>query len=214
MTDKKGLMSRIKNMEKSTIREIIFTTIGVFFFGWFVVVYLENYMRTGSLSVLLLLCYEITLVALLFLRHFPKDLSISIYEWTVALAGTAFPLLLRPVDVPADHTVLVAIQTIGFVISFVGLMSLYKSYGTVPANRGIKINGLYKYIRHPLYSGYIISVSCFLAQNFSYYNVGIFVCLLVLKYARIIAEEGFLLKDTEYQEYAKKVKWRLYPYIW
>ena len=84
----------------------------------------------------------------------------------------------------------------------------------VAANRGVKTNGLYKYIRHPLYSGYVFSLTAFVLQNASIYNFVILAGVLGFKLLRIFAEEKLLLQDPEYKAYAEKVRWRIIPYIW
>jgi protein-S-isoprenylcysteine O-methyltransferase Ste14 len=84
----------------------------------------------------------------------------------------------------------------------------------VPARRSIKTYGMYKIIRHPMYFSYIILFIGYLIDNTTLWNsiiLGISILFLVL---RIINEEKYLTSHIEYQEYMKKVRWKLIPYIY
>ena len=185
-------------------------------YGYFAYIFGVHYMETGALSSLLYLIYELMIVLFLVIRNLPKEISFSPYNWTIALLGTLGATLLRPTEnsMLPDLDFLVILQLLGFVISALGLLSLSKSYGTVPANRGIKTTGLYKYIRHPLYSGYFFTLFAFTLQNASIYNIAIITMVLTFKGLRIFAEERLLMKDPEYKAYAQTTKYRIIPYIW
>ena len=75
--------------------------------------------------------------------------------------------------------------------------------------------GLYKIVRHPMYSATIV---LFLSMPFVLGSlVSFFVFLLypVLIVVRIVHEEKFLEQELEgYKEYKKKVKYRLIPFVW
>ena len=57
------------------------------------------------------------------------------------------------------------LAVIGFTISTFAVFDLGGSFGVSPANRGIVRTGLYRYIRHPMYTGYIISEFGFVLLN-------------------------------------------------
>ncbi len=89
-------------------------------------------------------------------------------------------------------------------------------------NRGIIQTGMYKYIRHPAYSGKNISWWCAMLPLMVYQsiekgsllplvNILGLVFMTVLYYYRSITEEKHLLKDPEYQKYCQKVKYRFIP---
>jgi protein-S-isoprenylcysteine O-methyltransferase Ste14 len=104
-------------------------------------------------------------------------------------------------------------------ISFTAMFSLNLSFGVVPANRGVKSGGLYKIVRHPIYSGYLLSFTCFVIQNISDFeslirNVSILVISLVALIFRIKYEEAFLSKDAEYRKLMETTPYRLIPKVW
>jgi protein-S-isoprenylcysteine O-methyltransferase Ste14 len=75
--------------------------------------------------------------------------------------------------------------------------------------------GVYCFVRHPMYLGGIL---LFLGTPLllgSMYGLLIGLVMLLLLAARIIGEEKMLISELEgYTEYKKKVKYRLFPYIW
>ena len=57
------------------------------------------------------------------------------------------------------------ISAVGLIVVIVGKMSLGRSFGLMPANRGIVSTGLYRVVRHPIYLGYLITHVGFVAAN-------------------------------------------------
>ena len=188
----------------------------IIWYGYFAYVFGSHFFSTYALSSLVLLIYELMLVFFLVIRHLPKEISFSPYDWTVAIIGTVGSTLLRPADVSMlpEMDFIVIVQIFGMVISAIGLASLARSYGTVAANRGVKTTGLYRYIRHPLYSGYFFTITAFLLQNTTWYNMAIVAMVFTFKLLRIFAEERLLMQDPEYAAYAQKTKYRIIPFIW
>tara|TARA_B100001989_G_scaffold253111_1_gene238138 strand:- start:1677 stop:2318 length:642 start_codon:yes stop_codon:yes gene_type:complete len=184
------------------------------FYGFFVMAFSYKVYNDQSISALLYLIYELMFLFMVVIRNLPKRVSASYYDWVIAIVGTVLPVLMRPTDIPNEHMLLLGMQFAGCVITFIGLMTLSRSFGLVPANRGVRTSGLYQYIRHPLYSGYFLSIGSFMLQNFSLWNLAIFLGFAAFEIARIFAEEKLLMQDPKYQAYAEKTKWRLYPYVW
>jgi protein-S-isoprenylcysteine O-methyltransferase Ste14 len=150
---------------------------------------------------------------MLVIRNWPERVSSSPYDWTIGILGTTLPLLMQPSDT-ATHQIFLIIQMAGLVISAIGVMSLFKSFGIVAANRGVRTSGIYRFIRHPLYAGYFLSHSSFVIQNFSITNLAVFTAFSVFQILRIFAEEKFLAQDPVYADYMQKTRWRLLPFIW
>ena len=180
----------------------------------FVYKFSVDFAQTLRTSVLIAIVYETMLVYFLLTRATPIDVSKHPYDWFIAIVGTWIPLLMRPSIEINEFQLMQILQVVGLLISMAGLFSLSKSFGIVPANRGVKTDGIYKYIRHPLYSGYVISVFSFVVQNPSTYNIVLYLFLILFKVLRIQAEEEFLMKDKAYADYTKKTEWRLVPFIW
>jgi protein-S-isoprenylcysteine O-methyltransferase Ste14 len=196
------------------LREILFLLILIPFFGALALSFYHNYVATQKLSSLFYLVFEITIILFLLVRKIPREVSNNFEDWLYAVSGTLSSLLFRPLENPHESNVLVAMQLVGMFVSYAGLVSLNKSLGIVPANRGIKQGGIFKYIRHPLYAGYIITYFAFCLQNPTTYNALILAIFVGLTLSRIKREERFLLQDASYAAYTQKVKWRILPLVW
>ena len=129
---------------------------------------------------------------------------------TLSMIG---PPLVRPADVSAlaPEMVTVLISALGLMVVIGGKVSLGRSFGLMPANRGIVSTGLYRLVRHPIYLGYLITHVGFLVANPTIWNamtlIGADAALLI----RAVCEERTLAQDSAYQEYQGQVRWRVVP---
>lgn len=106
-----------------------------------------------------------------------------------------------------------------FVIVFLSLLqnSFASHVVRIQDDRGQQVisDGLYSFIRHPLYFGSVFwhfGVPMFLNSSVGLV-FGIFLTLIFV--VRIIGEEKMLTEELEgYAEYKKKVKYRLIPFVW
>jgi len=79
---------------------------------------------------------------------------------------------------------------LGFTISTLALFDLGEAFGVSPANRGIVTTGLYRYIRHPMYTGYVIAECGFVLLN--PFNVIIWIISIGLYFTRTKIEDRIL----------------------
>jgi protein-S-isoprenylcysteine O-methyltransferase Ste14 len=165
-------------------------------------------------STFIMVTYESMLVYFLLTRSMPIGVSTRTYDWFISIAGTWIPLLMRPGMGFNEHIGLLSLQIVGLTISAFGLYTLSKSFGIVAANRGVKTGGIYSLVRHPLYTGYLISIGCYALQNPSDRNFVCYGILVVFTVLRVLGEEKYLAKDADYRIYMEKTGWRLLPYVW
>lgn len=128
--------------------------------------------------------------------------------WHIFIAYLGFfsPLFFRAENHPHFRLIGLALQFSGILLTFYGSLSLGRSWGILPANRGIKTQGMYRYVRHPIYASYQISTLGVLISNLSLYNLEV-VCLFTLsQIMRLNIEEKILSADPVYLEYTSKVK--------
>ncbi|MBS0417232.1 MAG: isoprenylcysteine carboxyl methyltransferase [Proteobacteria bacterium] len=175
---------------------------------------LQDFMATHRFSSLILTVFESLIVFYSLFRPAPKQANTSLYDWSVALAGTYIPLLLRPAPQVHDHPAIIAVQLVGMSISLAALFSLNKSFGLVAANRGVKRGGLYGVVRHPIYAGYFISFAAYVTQNPTGYNAALYAVFVCLELLRVAAEERVLSGDPEYVSYARSTRWRVVPFVY
>jgi len=175
--------------------------------------FLSDFIRTGRITGLLFLVSEALVVILTIVRRRAQTIDRS----SVAAALTAIsllgPPLVRPADVPAlaPDLVTALISTIGVLVVIAGKVTIGRSFGLVPANRGVVASGPYSIVRHPIYAGYLLTHAATLALYPSFWNVAIIVIADTALVFRALAEERVLSADSEYQSYCGRVAWHLVP---
>jgi protein-S-isoprenylcysteine O-methyltransferase Ste14 len=174
----------------------------------------NSWQQTGHIQLLILAFQEFLIVGLVITRHYTVLESRSLWDWNVALLGTAAPLLQRAgVTLPGLEPFGLALQIAGTVLATLAVMSLGRSFGIVAANRGVRTTGFYRFVRHPLYGSYLVGYLGFLLGSFSIWNVSLIILTVLCQYARALAEERILLQDPAYQAYAQQVRYRFIPYL-
>jgi protein-S-isoprenylcysteine O-methyltransferase Ste14 len=88
-----------------------------------------------------------------------------------------------------------------------------RSFGVLPANRGIVLKGPFSYVRHPVYLGWLVLSTGFAMCNPSWRNILIIVATLPFMVWRIDQEESHLKAYPEYRAYMDRVRFRLWPGI-
>lgn len=173
-----------------------------------------DFRATHRFSDLFVLARRLLFAVFFLTRKVPKQTNTSLRDWLVAFCGTYMQFFLIPAPDGQDNLIIQAVQALGFIICVASLLSLNESWGIVAANRGIKKKGMYRYVRHPLYSGYFIEAGAFLAQNLTIQNIIVMLIWTGFQLRRIVIEEQYLGKDPEYKGYMAKVRWRLIPFVY
>ncbi|MEZ0601101.1 isoprenylcysteine carboxylmethyltransferase family protein [Paraburkholderia sp. IW21] len=137
-------------------------------------------------------------------------------DWTplsmaFAIVGTFYYLAFRME--PGTHlipeAVAAGLQITGIVIQIWAKLTLRRSFGLLPANRGVVVSGPYRILRHPIYLSYFIRDVGFLLPNFGIQNVIVLAMHFSVQICRIVREERVLSKDSRYREYMSRVRYRL-----
>src|SRR5262249_26348476 len=124
-----------------------------------------DFVRTGHGTGRLLRVGESLVVVLTILRRRTNIVDRSAaaaISTTVSLAG---PALLRATDGHAGlapDQVTALLSGLGLLLVVVGKITLGRSFGVVPANRGVVVRGPYAIVRHPIYTGYLVTHVSFL----------------------------------------------------
>ena len=173
----------------------------------------SDYLRTGHVTGLMLLVSEALVVVLTIIRRRTSLVDRSaagVIATAVSLAG---PPLVRAYGdshlLPDAATAIVSAA--GVMIVIVGKMALGRSFGIAPANRGVVVRGPYLLVRHPIYSGYLLTHAAFLVAHPTPWNAAVFLVADTALVVRALIEERMLGTDVKYQSYCRRVGWHLVP---
>jgi protein-S-isoprenylcysteine O-methyltransferase Ste14 len=153
------------------------------------------------------------LVGMFLFRRRSHETSMRPLDWIVATIGGWLPLALIPSgDQSGTAQVLgMGLQLAGLSCTIVGFLYLGKSFGIVAADRGLKVGGPYRLLRHPIYASHVITLSGFLIANATTLNIALYIVVMAAQVLRIHAEERLLARTSQYNAYRQQVRWRLIP---
>jgi protein-S-isoprenylcysteine O-methyltransferase Ste14 len=173
----------------------------------------QEFARTGHLTGLLLLASEGLVVVLTVFRRRAAVVDRTLAARLATAVSVAGPPLLRATDaLPlASDVVTGLVSAAGLVFVVAAKIAIGRSFGIVPANRGVVIRGPYTIVRHPIYAGYLVTHAAFLAAHPSAMNVAIAVVADGALVVRALIEERVLGLDPRYREYCRRVAWHLAP---
>jgi len=158
---------------------------------------------------------ELGAVVLFAIRRTPLDTSRSPVAWAAATIGTFGMIGARPAYAPVGglEVVYAGVQIGGAVVAAAAMVALGRSFGLVAANRGIRTSGPYRFVRHPLYAGYLLTELGYVLENPSLRNCVLFGAVMTVQLVRILAEERFLAADPAYRRYCERVRRRVVPFV-
>ena len=181
-------------------------------FSFMAVAFAQDSARTGHVTGLLLIVSEALVVVLTVIRRsaLAVDRTWKARLLTLLAFGT---LLVRPdaLAALASEPITIAISASGTILVVLGKLSLGRSFGFTPANRGVVCGGMYRLVRHPIYLGYLITHVGFLVANPSVWNVGVLIAADIALMFRAVCEERTLAQDDAYRAYMERVRWRVMP---
>jgi protein-S-isoprenylcysteine O-methyltransferase Ste14 len=213
MTEQGELIMRTSRFVWKKIRKLDFfeQMVLIAFFIWFISRLWPRTFAEVNPYILLLILSESIVLFLLIIRRPTENISKSFTDWFIAFSGTFLPLLISKGGEPLMPFVGVVLLLWGMFIHIGAKLSLFRSFGIVPAERGVKTKGLYTIVRHPMYAGYFFTHIGFLLAAPSLWNFTVYICCWGFLLLRIFAEESILLRSPDYQEYKNRVLYRVIP---
>jgi protein-S-isoprenylcysteine O-methyltransferase Ste14 len=201
-----SMCARAMNILKAFANVVVILALGLLAFASY-----RRYAEIGSLESIGLVAINTLFVCMYVTRREARTISTAPGQWFLAFAGTTLPLLMRATE-PAELVVIGnTVQMLGICLIVTALFSLRRSFGIVPANRGIRDGGLYRFVRHPLYAAELLFLLGFVLANPSMRNALLWAVACVLQYLRARAEEALLSADGVYRAYSDRVRYRLVP---
>jgi protein-S-isoprenylcysteine O-methyltransferase Ste14 len=169
---------------------------------------------TGHVTGMLLLASEALVVALTLVRRSAATVDRTWNARLLTALSTFGPPLVRPAAFSfAPEPITIAISAVGLIIVVLGKLSIGRSFGLAPANRGIVSTGLYRFVRHPIYLGYLITHVGFVLANGANWNLLVLGAADVALMMRAVCEERTLAGDDAYRAYMQRVRWRVLPRV-
>ncbi len=170
--------------------------------------------ETGHVTGILLVVNEALVVALTLVRRNAGAVDRSWRARLLTMFATFGPPLVRPTSTAiAPEALTIVLSALGLIIVVLGKLSLGRSFGLMPANRGVVSTGLYRLVRHPIYLGYLVAHLGFVFANCGRWNVFVLIAADGALLLRAISEERTLALDDEYRSYMQRVRWRILPTI-
>jgi protein-S-isoprenylcysteine O-methyltransferase Ste14 len=171
-----------------------------------------EYGKTGHLTGLLLLVSELLVVLLTVVRRPAAIVDRAMTTRVVATASMAGIYFIRPVGTALlPDLVTASVSGVGLLIIIAGKLTLGRSFGLMPANRGVVCRGIYRVVRHPIYAGYLVTHAAFLVAHPTTWNCGLILTSDAALLVRAMFEERTLARDAEYADYMQQVRWRVLP---
>jgi len=145
---------------------------------------------------LLLMCFYALLVFLYIVRSSARSTTPSLFAKTIAVVSTflpfTIPLLSTPSDNPAIAISAGVVTISGIIIAIYSVSTLGGSFSIIPQARKLVQSGPYKYVRHPVYLGELISILGIVLSRLSTMAMAIYCLLTALLIYRALQEEKLL----------------------
>ena len=148
-----------------------------------------------------------------FVRTPPRSTMVNVYTMA-ATAGMLFlPCFMRPVGASSGGLALsgLTFELFGIALTQVARVYMGRSFGILPANRGVVSKGPFSLIRHPIYFGWLVLSLGYAMSYPTARNIILIVSTLPFMVWRIEQEETHLSEDPEYCTYERRVRFRLWP---
>ena len=148
-----------------------------------------------------------------FARFAPRSATVNLRTIAASGAMLILPCFMRPIDrsTGALATVGLVFELIGVILTQVARVYMGRSFGILPANRGIVSKGPFRWVRHPIYFGWLILSIGYSMSYANPRNTILIVATLPFMVWRIDQEEAHLSADPEYRGYMVHVRYRLLP---
>jgi len=198
----------VKRLRETGIFDFLSRATVVLLFALLSINLLREFLRTGHVTGLLLLASESLVVVLTIARRRAAVIDSSAKAATVTGVSLVGPWMLRAADAGAlvPDNVTSMISGVGLLIVVASKMALGRSFGLVPANRGVVVRGPYGVVRHPIYLALFLYMLSFGIAFGHFVQFIISVPLYIVGAAIRVREEEKLLRAQFGEEHAHYVR--------
>jgi protein-S-isoprenylcysteine O-methyltransferase Ste14 len=158
------------------------------------------------------------LVVTMVIRRPPKRVTPNPWYWLLAFVASYWLVFiiffLRKGTPVTSNWVSDSIAMLGLLVVLWARLSLGRNIGFVPAQRELVHTGAYAFMRHPVYTGVLLTHTAFVLRAYSPMNavlmgLGVFWFIPI----KSLVEEDFLRADPQYAAYMKRVRARWIPFV-
>jgi protein-S-isoprenylcysteine O-methyltransferase Ste14 len=158
------------------------------------------------------------LIVTMLIRRPPKRVTPNPWYWLLAFVASywlVFILFFLQKGKPLTaNWITDALAVLGLVIMLWARLSLGRNIGLVPAQRELVNSGAYAFMRHPVYTGLLVTSISFVLRAYSPLNallmgLGVFWFIPI----KSLVEENFLRADPQYAAYMQRVRARWIPFL-
>ncbi|MHB8383915.1 MAG: methyltransferase family protein [Candidatus Binataceae bacterium] len=157
------------------------------------------------------------LVGLLILVRRPTINYDAGWQSLVSNAGAMITPLLMRTGAPIGGwpgRVAVVIELAGVIMAQSARIWMGRRFGVLPANRGVIAGGPFRFVRHPIYLGWLMLGWGYALCYPRWSNLVLMTITILLTIWRINLEEDLLARDPGYRAYRLRVRARLIPGIY
>ncbi|HDR1922580.1 TPA: isoprenylcysteine carboxylmethyltransferase family protein [Pasteurella multocida] len=183
--------------------------------GYFVFSIYKAYIIEPNIILFLMLLAEVITFFLVIVSKFTdtRDFNIIPVLLTILATFYFFAISLNTGFKIVYPVISILFMLFGIAWQIFSKIYLGRSFGLLPAYRNIVDTGPYRLVRHPIYFGYFMTHVGFLLNQFSFYNLFVFIILYCFQFGRMYYEERILSRTEEYCKYKERVKKRFIPFI-
>jgi protein-S-isoprenylcysteine O-methyltransferase Ste14 len=158
------------------------------------------------------------LIVTMVIRRPPKRVTPNPWYWLLAFFATYWLLFiiffLQRGSPLVANWITDSLAILGLMVMLWARLSLGRNIGFVPAQRELVSTGAYAFVRHPVYTGLLITSTAFVLRAYSPMNalllgLGVFWFIPI----KSLVEEDFLRQDRQYAAYMKTVRARWIPFV-
>jgi protein-S-isoprenylcysteine O-methyltransferase Ste14 len=160
----------------------------------------------------------VILIITMVIRRPPKRVTPNPWYWLLAFVASywlVFILFFLQKGKPlAANWITNSLAILGLAVMLWARFSLGRNIGLVPAQRELVHSGAYAFMRHPVYTGLLVTSIAFVLRAYSPLNallmgLGVFWFIPI----KSLVEENFLRADPQYAAYMQRVRARWIPFV-
>lgn len=201
------------NSVLSLMTDLVFVTITAYLLTSYASILLSPVSLLVVIREVFISVYLLMGLGFLAVRRSARMFTAKKADYLYTIVGYAAPLLFQPTLYGKFPLIGALLETGGAAFVASAFLSLNRSFGLAPQNRGIKTAGAYRFIRHPMYLGYILAEVGYVVDNFSEFNLFVLTISVLFLVLRLRAEEQLLRQDPAYRNYSRKTRWKLLPFL-